>query len=189
MEPGNQFDQLRRQPRPLRGLDAPLFDRLLGGGPVRSGPPPETGPGGPAATVASIERELSRLFNTRLAPRRSLDPVEAATVTGFGVPDWSAVNPASAGELRALSEALAAQARAFEPRLDRIQVELLPDPSNRRRARGRLEAVLRLEWGLERVSFELALEAAAFTVGRISPDPGDGLRGASPGETICMPQN
>jgi type VI secretion system lysozyme-like protein len=179
MEPGNQRSQLKTQPQPRRGADAPLFDRLLDGGPDSSGHPPGRHRLDRQGLLASVERELSRLFNTRLRPGAAGIPDEQATVTGFGVPDWGAVNPSSAAELRALSEALSGKARAFEPRLEQVRVELEPDPSNRRRARGSLTAFLRLDWALEPVSFTLAIDPAAFSV-RVPAGP--------TGELSCQPE-
>ena len=164
MESGNQRGQLVPQPKPRWSADTPLFERLLDGGPDCSG----TLPGGRAldrqGLVLSVERELTRLFNTRLRPGPGGARDDETTVTGFGVPDWGAVNPSSASELLALSEALAGKARAFEPRLQQPRVHLEPDPLNRRRARGHLTALMRLEWALEPVSFTLALDATRFSV-------------------------
>lgn len=186
MESGNQRGQLSTQPRPRRGGDTPLFERLLDGGPDFSGAPP----GGRAldrrGVVASVSRELSRLFNTRLRPGAAGGPDERFTVTGFGVPDWGAVNPSSAAELLVLSEALAGKARAFEPRLEHVRVGLEPDPSNRRRARGNLTALVRLEWALEPVTFTLAIDPGSFSV---EADEAAGVGSAgSPGEIPCKPE-
>lgn len=164
MESGHQRGQLVPQPRPRWGADTPLFDRLLDGGPDSSGPLA----GGRAldrqGLITSVERELTRLFNTRLRPGAGGVLDEQTTVTGFGVPDWGSVNPSSASELLALSEALAGKARAFEPRLEQPRVHLEPDPLNRRRARGYLIALMRLDWALEPVSFTLAIDSSTFSV-------------------------
>jgi type VI secretion system lysozyme-like protein len=126
--------------------------------------------------LSSVGRELSRLFNTRLRPGLAGGRDEQATITGYGVPDWGAVNPASAAELRALSEALTGKARAFEPRLEQVRVVLEPDPANRRRAHGSLTALLRLDWALEPVSFELAIDSTSVSVA------------PSSGEIACKPE-
>jgi type VI secretion system lysozyme-like protein len=176
MESGDQRGQLGLQPRPRRAADTPLFERLLDGDPDFSGPPPGGRLLDRRGLVSSVERELSRLFNTRLRPGAGGIADEQTTVTGFGVPDWGAVNPSSASELRALSEALTGKAKAFEPRLEQVRVQLEPDPSNRRRARGNLTALMRMDWALEPVSFALAIDPSRVSV------CGD------EGEMLCKPE-
>lgn len=158
MEPGDQQERLARQPRPLEGLPAPLFERLLAGNPDFSGPPAGGRILDRKAVLASVGRELERLFGTRLASAPA--PVPA----GFGVRDWGAVNPASPAELEALAGELAAKATVYEPRLELVRVELWQDPAHRRRVRGALTARLRLDWTLEPVTFLLAIDTARFTV-------------------------
>lgn len=164
MESGDQRGGL--VPAPSRSTL--LFDRLFEAeGPDSSGlPVPDSSgfsvPGGRQRVLNSLRGELSRLLNTRLSP--GLAAEEAATVTGYGVPDWSLVNPGSAPQLSAMAETIAGQVRRFEPRLDQVRVQLWPDARRRNAATGTLEAVVAFDWAPEPVCFRLALEAHGVAV-------------------------
>lgn len=171
-----------RQLRPHEGAEAPLFERLLDGEPSSSPSRWHVRLERPAV-AASVMRELSRLFNTRTRPGSRPGSDEQGTVVDFGVPDWSAVNPASAAELAALAETLSAKARAFEPRLEGVRVELEPDPVYRRRARGRLAGLLRLERTLEPVTFFLSLNTSINGAEIAVKEPGEQAGEAQEGTT------
>jgi type VI secretion system protein ImpF len=160
------------EPRDQRGAVVPLFDRLTGGregcGQENSGPPPSGGQRN--RFQESICQELKHLLNTRLAPGRPLTSEEAATVTGYGIPEWSGAGPASEPDLRSVAQVIAAQVERFEPRLTEVRVSLRPDRGRRNAALGVLEAVARDGGQPAPLSFALALNALGAAVEAIGEE-------------------
>jgi type VI secretion system lysozyme-like protein len=71
----------------------------------------------------SVRAELLRLLNTR----RGRSRLDAADVLHYGLPDWSALSGARAGDRSALEREVAQAIRAFEPRLAAPRVTIAPD--------------------------------------------------------------
>jgi len=109
----------------------PLFERLARGG------------HGDALDAAglrdSVGRELLRLLNGRSASGRS----EGLSVLDYGIPDWTALYAANADDRQRLANGVARAVRAFEPRLQGPQAEVLLHPAGLRlllvRLSGRLQ--------------------------------------------------
>jgi type VI secretion system lysozyme-like protein len=71
----------------------------------------------------SVRAELLRLLNTR----RGRSRLDAADVLHYGLPDWSALSGARAGDRSALEREVAQAIRAFEPRLAAPRVTIAPE--------------------------------------------------------------
>lgn len=71
----------------------------------------------------SVRAELLRLLNTRRGRSRP----GAADVLHYGLPDWSALSAARAGDRSTLERDVAQAIRAFEPRLAAPRVTIEPD--------------------------------------------------------------
>ncbi|WP_321843975.1 type VI secretion system baseplate subunit TssE [Paraburkholderia bannensis] len=71
----------------------------------------------------SVRAELLRLLNTR----RGRSMRETADVLHYGLPDWSALSAARAGDRSTLERDVAQAIRAFEPRLAAPRVTIEPD--------------------------------------------------------------
>lgn len=110
------------------------------------------------------------MLNTRLAPGRPLTSEEAATVTGYGIPEWSVAGPESEPDLRSVAQVIATQVERFEPRLTEVRVSLRPDRGRRNAALGVLEAVARYGGQPAPLSFALAFNALGAAVEAVSPE-------------------
>lgn len=111
-----------------------------------------------AAVEESVQRELSRLLNTRCPLAADAFMANAnLTVLNYGVPDFVhryAKNPQD--RLR-LSRLIEHAVRAFEPRLQSPRAMVEPVVDQPRRLAVRLEGAIRVGLHLEQVSFLLAL--------------------------------
>jgi len=100
----------------------PLFERLGKPHPGVAPPPQALDAEGLRAVVASA---LESLLNTRCAltwaEAEALEPRER-TVIDYGVPDLSAMDPASPVDCARLAAVIARTVAAFEPRLRDVQV-------------------------------------------------------------------
>lgn len=151
-----------REPKPIRGGRALLFERLADAEPLS--PEEEARPlraHDESALRESVRGELSRLLNTR----RHTTPLGAAagamTVLDYGLPDFSSLSAAAADDRSRLAAEVAAAVTAFEPRLREVRVRVeSPEPGARSLAL-RLDAVLAVGLVAEPVSFPLYLRTKA----------------------------
>lgn len=146
-----------REPKPIRGARALLFDRLVDDDPQSS---EETRPLRVLELDAlreSVRGELARLLNTRSPRPQAFQEGEALTVLDYGIPDFSHLTAASADDRRNFADILAKAIAAFEPRLSRIQVGLEQFPGAQTKLVGRVNAILEVGSIKEPVSFPLAV--------------------------------
>ena len=159
MEPGDECHDLAvGEPRPIRGSALPLFDRLEQEGPESEG---ERRVEDSDAVRESVRQELARLLNTRAARRGPLEPLVEGTVLDYGLPDFSALTPASEADRNRLARMVAARIAAHEPRLRDIRVEIGPDPASPRSVIGAIAAVLVIGTVFEPVTFQVGMDLGA----------------------------
>jgi type VI secretion system protein ImpF len=159
-----------KQPRPIRGARAPLFERLSN---VVLNDPAKPSPArvyGRVELKESIRRELDRLLNTRCAARRDRN----GTVIDYGIPDFSWMSASSADDRQLLAETLTRKIASFEPRLREVRVTIEPDASDVRSVIGSIEATLVVESIRESVSFPLAIRSKSGEAVLAEPYPGYG---------------
>lgn len=111
----------------------------------------------------SIKRDLEQLLNTR----QSGDwlPAELKelnnSLAAYGLPDFSSVSIKSPAEQNRLRRALEAAIAIFEPRLEDVNVTLLPIGELQRSLHFRIDARLRIEPAPEPVTFDAMLQLAS----------------------------
>lgn len=160
-----------REPRPIQGARAPLFERLAAGDPAAG----RAGASGPVLNFASLRESvranLSDVLNARSSFGGASARVVEGTVLDFGVPDFASLSPAGEGDRARLAAALACRIAAHEPRLSAVQVVLNPTPGNPAALTGVVTATLQVGQVREPVSFRLAVDrlgAAPERVGAVS---------------------
>ena len=159
MEPGNQQSRIAvKEPRPIRGSPLPLFDKLTEA-------PAELGPNALADRVLeerslreSVRLDLSRLLNTRSSLRGTLQELAEGTILDYGLPDFSALTPASDADRNFLAKTVAARISAHEPRLRNVRVRLEPDAAYPHKVQGVVTASLVTGDVYEPVTFYMAME-------------------------------
>lgn len=95
------------------------------------------------------------------------------TVLGYGLPDFSALAPASSEDRRRLGDAIAQRIAAYEPRLCEVRVTVDPPAGNPTVLAGVIEASLRVGSVYEPVSFHVTMDrdaAQAEGAERVSVD-------------------
>lgn len=103
---------------------------------------------------AAIARDLGWLLNTRTPLTAEEFEARELTVIDYGVPDFGKGSPASVSDQK-LRAALTEKAiRAFEPRLQDVNVSIAPDMNSERSLRMTIEAVMVGDDVGEPVSFE-----------------------------------
>ncbi len=135
----------------------PLFDRLIDrelhfGREVR-----------PLRTVdraglkESVRRELARLVNCRV--QRPWEELESRprTVIDYGIPDFGNISAANHEHRERLARLLARTIEHFEPRLERVRVELIPPGVDASRLRGTIQAMLIVGEAREPIAFATTL--------------------------------
>lgn len=111
----------------------------------------------------SVRRDIENLLNARrrnviLPP--GLSELANSLLT-YGVPDFSGTGPATDEQRKAFCRQLEAVIRQGEPRLLRVSVALVADPTPEDRTlRFRIDALLRADPSPEPVVFDSALEPA-----------------------------
>jgi type VI secretion system protein ImpF len=109
----------------------------------------------------SVQRDLSRLLNTRRSLRGSLRQLAEGTVLDYGLPDFSALTPASDADRGMLAKLVAGQIAAHEPRLRNVRVVFEPDANNPKAVQGVILASLAMGVVYEPVTFNMALDLAS----------------------------
>lgn len=117
----------------------------------------------------AVTRDLEDLLNTRQERLQEL-PSEFAEVgrslISYGLPDFTSFSLLSKHDRNRIRRALEQAIATFEPRLDRVRVNLEPPREYERALRFRIEALLRVEPAPELVTFdaELQLTTQKYTV-------------------------
>ena len=83
------------------------------------------------------------------------------TVLDFGIPDYSARSAQSQADRMLIQQAVTKAITVFEPRLSAVEVELLQNPASKTVARYAIAGNLRIDNISQRISFEIALDAAS----------------------------
>lgn len=163
-----------RDARPWLGARAPLFDRLVDENRLRKTEERPVRLLGRDGLIASVERELALLLNTRSV--RSLDQLDEGplTVIDYGLPDYSAWYTESLTDRGRLEEVVRTVVEAFEPRLANPTVRVVPSVTDRKTLLVDIGGDLRIGTHMEPVSFPLEItgkvpqpeDAAAFEGGQ-----------------------
>jgi type VI secretion system protein ImpF len=151
---------------PIRS-DQPLvssvLDRLLDDDPAASTEPARNRSQLLRELKLSVRRDIESLLNAR---RRNVTippglPELANSLLTYGIPDFSGTGPATDDQRKAFCRQLETIIRQGEPRLLRVSVALVADPTPEDRTlRFRIDALLRADPSPEPVVFDSALEPA-----------------------------
>ena len=134
---------------------APLFDRLSlipeGGGKKSN-----NGILDRAGQRESLRRELVRLLNTRSPyPNSKKMRPEERTVIDYGLPDYSEMYTHSPDDKKKLANLVRWAVEAYEPRLDRVEVEVEVVENSDKAMLVKISGALRNGKLMERISFSL----------------------------------
>ena len=111
----------------------------------------------------SVKRDLEQLLNTRQSGDwlpADLKELESS-LAAYGLPDFSSVSIKSPAEQNRLRRALESAISTFEPRLEDINITLLPLGDLERSLHFRIEARLRIEPAPEPVTFDAMLQLSS----------------------------
>lgn len=104
----------------------------------------------------SIERELSRLLNTRCPCTMEQLATRERSVVDYGLPDYSALYTANLDDQKRLAMLVRDTIAAFEPRLREVRVEIARIPNSRHALRVSVGGMVLIEGRLEPVSFNVS---------------------------------
>jgi type VI secretion system protein ImpF len=158
-----------REPKPVRGVRAPLFSRLTDENPRVATEDQPFRILNREELVESIAREISQLLNTRSPLRGETRELAKFTIFNYGVPDSIQLSPAGLEGLDRLAGQIAQIIEAYEPRLRNVSVSLQPDPDNPRGVTGQIEGLMPIGFEMEPVSFPLHYNLLSRTT-RVSPE-------------------
>ena len=134
------FDRLRASRSPMERQSLAVFDEQ--------------------ELADSVARELENLLNTRSPTSAQLYLARKLTVIDYGIPDLVDFNPDDGGDRERLQTFLQEAISAFEPRLQNIQLSLLPFPGKPRKLLLKLNAVLAMASIYRPVNFVISLSPA-----------------------------
>jgi type VI secretion system protein ImpF len=142
----------------------PLFDRLCAPAPTSASARLLQG----AELRASIARDLERLLNTRNGLTVGESFGREATVLTFGLPDTLALDTQADGGLKVLAQVVQRAITQFEPRLREVSVQAQPGESCTDRAQLVITAAVTLGRQMQRVDFELVIDAAGMPLSPVA---------------------
>lgn len=153
------------EPKPISGARLPLLERLIDQNRFESREAQPMRVLDVPGLRESVQRELSRLLNTR-RPAPPRQPVESPgrTTISYGVNDFSSVSSDSGADLLKLADDLQATVTAFEPRLQSPIIKLERDMKTPGRALGIIEGHLAVGTVREPVSFVLSVDPDANVI-------------------------
>lgn len=138
----------------VHGFPLPLFERLFDEPPGEDATMLETLEG----MQSSIQRELSRLLNTR-SPLPLQDYLEHAhSVVDYGIPDFLCLDTHSGEEMAHFQQLLQIAIERFEPRLTNVQVQLQASTVQVGTTFVRIAADACIEASDRRMEFDIALD-------------------------------
>jgi len=111
---------------------SPLLDRLVGTGPSTAGLEGSRKMLTRDQVLASVQKELMDLINTRLSVSIGELEGEERTVLNYGFPDLSLFSVLADPASDKISEYLSQTIAAYEPRLDNVRVEVKEFSNDRR---------------------------------------------------------
>jgi type VI secretion system protein ImpF len=143
-----------REPKPIEGGRALLFERLVD-------EEPKSSPGEPhplrildrRELKESVRRELGRLLNTRCSIPTHLLGQEERTVLDYGIPDFSSFSAHNADDHKLIASIIAQTIPVFEPRLQQVRVTVERFRDSDRALWIKIDALLVTESITEAVSF------------------------------------
>jgi len=150
-----------REPRPIPGGRALLFDRLVDLEPASPQESPPFRVLDRQALEQSVRREVARVLNTRCPRPERLQEEGERTVLNYGVPDFSFLAAAGTTDRQRLADDLTQAVVAYEPRLSQVRVTLDSIEGNPTALVGRIEAVLAVGMVGEAVAFPLLIQLKA----------------------------
>lgn len=146
-----------REPKPIQGAKALLFERLVDEDPHTPGEAQPFRIYGVAALRASVGRELMRLLNTR-CPRLGGVVNEAdRTILDYGIPDFAHLSAGSDTDTQQLARILERTVAIYEPRLKNVRVTVERSRMSQSAVVGSIEGLLVVGNVNEPVSFPLLL--------------------------------
>lgn len=144
-------------PRKVDASRPLLFERLTGLGAASDQPLEDAALYGKTELMASIERELDALFNTRAPVSAEILEQRTRTTIDYGIPDLSLYSSADADARTALAAQLTRAVTAYEPRLSGPVIKVLENPGRERQVVALVEGTVRLGTLVEHVSFRIGL--------------------------------
>jgi len=141
-----------------------VLDRLIDRSPEEKADPVDGWGGSALRYKRSVLRDLEWLLNTRRTPEPAPDdlPLVRDSVYNYGLPDLSSLSADSSEDRRTLLREVQKTLRAFEPRLDSVQVTAAdPDETSQPEIRLSVQGLLLMDPEPERVSFDTVLELAS----------------------------
>lgn len=145
---------------PFRGR-ASLVDRLVDREPFRTAEPRPLRVLNRRNFKAALRRDLSWLFNTRTPLSGTDYDAAELTVVDFGIPDFGGLSAANPEDRALMARRMTRALRAFEPRLDRVRVDVQPSAADVRRMEAVLSADLVVGAIREPVSFRTIYHAGS----------------------------
>lgn len=144
-----------RDPKPIEGGRALLFDRLVGRR-LHGDEPNVPRVLDLKELKESVRRELERLLNTRCSVPMHLLGEEERTVITYGIPDFSSLSAKSGDDQQLLATIVSDTVTAFEPRLRQVNVTVEPFQNSYRGLLLRIDALLVTGTHVEPVTFVFA---------------------------------
>ncbi|MGV2904810.1 type VI secretion system baseplate subunit TssE [Achromobacter sp. AGC25] len=133
----------------------PLFDRLAADA--------EPQLAGAEAQRRAVARDLGRLLNTRSRLDFDAFSQSSGTVIDYGVPDYSARSPVSAGDREAIAAVVGHAIALYEPRLCNVSVDMTPAGNGIGPCRLEIRADMRVGGALSHVAFDMLAGAQGGT--------------------------
>ncbi len=146
-----------REPKPIRGAKALLFERLVDQDPQRPAEPQPFRMYSAGFLRASVGQELIRLLNTRCPRGRGPANEVDRTILDYGIPDFSHMAATSDTDAHQLARVLERAIAIYEPRLREVRVTITPSIKSQTAVTGVIEAMLVVGTVNEPVSFPLVL--------------------------------
>lgn len=153
-----------RDPKPVEGGRALLFERLTDEDPLARGE--EARPFRVHNTrelKESVRRELARLLHTRCSVSTRALGSRERSVLDYGIPDFSSLSTLSGDDLNRLASLVEQTVAAFEPRLQGVRVRVAGVRPDDRALTLAVEAVLVVGAYAEPVSFPVLVSTKTGT--------------------------
>lgn len=161
-----------REPKPIKGAKALLFERLVDHDPQIPGEPQPFRIYGAGALRASVAQELMRLLNTRCPRLRGPADEMDRTILDYGIPDFSHMAATSDTDAHQMARTLERAIAVYEPRLRHVRVTITPATNSQTAVTGLIEGMLVVGMVNEPVSFPLLLSLKSGEVVLAQSVPG-----------------
>lgn len=116
----------------------------------------------------SLAREMGQLFSTKSRLTVSEYLSHELTVLDYGLPDFTALSPASENDIALVTEVLTKCLDKYEPRLSMVLVTVKPDAANKTAAHATVMAAVTIDRQALRVDFDVAFTPLGGM--RLQPD-------------------